>query len=789
MRKVICILFFLMSVSISGYSQSWEILNAAASRLMDEGHPGAAHSLFQAGMDLLPPSDSVHRSILFQNLASSSYALGSYSDALGYLMRAEKEGGPLEGKRAASLLNTRANLLQQLGRLDEAENDFSRALKLARGTRDEASIQLNLSDLQLKKGLPYEAASNALFALFKTTDPLDSLIAFRLLYRSASLNDSSEEVAVFQEKANDILKRRFPSDAYQQLLQLTTEAYTNEIAGNYSTALSLYEKALPGWISLRGYDNPETISILYGIAKTALGHGEYDRALEAYLEYLSHKLSFLRSEAMRLGQDDLRSFWNTSREGIVDAPLYVNVATQKRPEALGNLLNAVMLSKGFNQETVKSFRTQVALAGDSLLDSLYTAFRESHSDLSNFDREQSEMIAREMTVLLSKKGLSPSVFFMPSWERSANRLSVKSVAVEFTCGQHPEDSVVNGAFVYKKGDRCPVFVPLPSYEPLTPGIPAGRDTLSLLYSKIWLPLEPYIQKADTVFFAPAGDGHLLPLEALTDTNGVPFRNRHKAVIRLVSTADIPNIQIHPRIGEYILFGDMDYSVPKDGRAVGFLDNLSELEGSKREMDSLSLMLTLLPHQVFRRENATEEAFRSLKFNPNEPIVLHFSTHGAFFSYPTALNMMFYDDNYSRDVLKENPMLRTVLFMTGAYDQWLAKHHNPLEDATITAQEISEMDLRGISLAVLAACETAIGDSSPEGVFGFPYAFKLAGAKATIASLWSVNDDASCQMMIHFYRELIQGESPDEALKRASEAIRAQPRYKDPFYWAPFVVVR
>ena len=772
MRKVFWLLVFLALSTPNAHSQAWERLNAAGSRLMDEGHPAAALKLYQASLASLPPDDSLHRGAVFHNLASAHYALGSYWDALEYLDRAEKECGSVN-------YNTRGSLLQSIGRMKEAEEDFTTALDMAKDRREEAAIRLNLGALQLQQGRSSDAISNAFLALYKTRGPLDSLLAYRILQRASVLEHNLADAASFLRSCHSVLERHFAKDEYQQILQLTTEAYTLELAGKYPEALQLYEKALPLWRAFRGEVFPESISVAYGVAKSALNAGKKEHALKAYLDYIPYKLSYLSSEAMRLSQDDLRSFWRTSNEGIVDAPLYAEIAAEKQPEALGTLLNAVMLSKGFSRETVQSFRKQVRIAGDPVTDSLYTAFLESRADLAHYDRNHSASLEKQITERLRQKGLKASTAFSPDWKRSQKRLTKKSVAVEFT---------ESGAFVYKKGDKHPAFIPLSPYEFTIQGQAPDSWELKEMYTCFWQPLEPYIGKADTVFFAPSGDGHFLPLEAATDSTGIPLRNLHQAIIRLVSTADIPDIGIHPVIREYILFGDMDYHTPASERAFGFFSDIPYLEGSAKEMDEISALLGGKVCKVFRGDDASEEAFRSLRFNPKSPSLIHFSTHGVYFSYEDALKMMFYDDNYSKIVLEENPMLRTALLMSGAYDQWLALHHNPLHDATITAQEISEMDLRGVSLAVLAACKTAVGDDSPEGALGFPYAFKLAGAGATLATLWPVNDKVTSILMPLFYKLLLEGKSPEGALKSASEHIRTQPEYSNPHFWAPFIIV-
>jgi CHAT domain-containing protein len=88
-----------------------------------------------------------------------------------------------------------------------------------------------------------------------------------------------------------------------------------------------------------------------------------------------------------------------------------------------------------------------------------------------------------------------------------------------------------------------------------------------------------------------------------------------------------------------------------------------------------------------------------------------------------------------------------------------------------------LDLRGLELAVLSACETGLGEAAGgEGVFGLQRAFHLGGCRNVLASLWKVDDDATAALMAVFYHQLWQeGRPPLEALRRAQLALYRHPR--------------
>ena len=140
-------------------------------------------------------------------------------------------------------------------------------------------------------------------------------------------------------------------------------------------------------------------------------------------------------------------------------------------------------------------------------------------------------------------------------------------------------------------------------------------------------------------------------------------------------------------------------------------------------------------------------------------------------------------------LSDHPMIRSGLILAGANYAW--KTGRPLgnrEDGILTAYEISQTDLRNTELVVLSACETGLGHiEGNEGVYGLQRAFKIAGAKTLVMSLWQVPDYQTQELMTVFYGKLLTEKLPARlALRAAQDEMRRQ--HYEPYYWAGFVVV-
>jgi CHAT domain-containing protein/tetratricopeptide (TPR) repeat protein len=105
------------------------------------------------------------------------------------------------------------------------------------------------------------------------------------------------------------------------------------------------------------------------------------------------------------------------------------------------------------------------------------------------------------------------------------------------------------------------------------------------------------------------------------------------------------------------------------------------------------------------------------------------------------------------------------------------------------KEVYGLDLRGVDLAILSACDTERGKSiRGEGVQGFGRALLAAGARSSITALWRVADEPSREFMQQLYYELNHGAPKAEALRTAKLSfLRSSTLLRHPRFWAPFVL--
>ena len=108
---------------------------------------------------------------------------------------------------------------------------------------------------------------------------------------------------------------------------------------------------------------------------------------------------------------------------------------------------------------------------------------------------------------------------------------------------------------------------------------------------------------------------------------------------------------------------------------------------------------------------------------------------------------------------------------------------------LEAKDVLGMDLGGVALLALSACESGLGRvENGDEVLGFTRSFLSAGTSTLLASLWPVSDAATEKLMTTLYADLARGEEVQDAMRDAQRAVMANPETSHPFYWAPFNLI-
>ena len=111
-----------------------------------------------------------------------------------------------------------------------------------------------------------------------------------------------------------------------------------------------------------------------------------------------------------------------------------------------------------------------------------------------------------------------------------------------------------------------------------------------------------------------------------------------------------------------------------------------------------------------------------------------------------------------------------------------------QDGFLQTTDIYNLKLNA-ELVVLSACQTALGkEVRGEALVGLTRAFMYAGAPSVMASLWTISDRSTAELMTRFYQGMLVGKlSPAAALRDAQISMWKDSRWTRPYYWAAFTL--
>lgn len=305
--------------------------------------------------------------------------------------------------------------------------------------------------------------------------------------------------------------------------------------------------------------------------------------------------------------------------------------------------------------------------------------------------------------------------------------------------------------------------------------PQIQQSAQQLYQRLIQPIEDELKAAevDTIVYAPDSIMRYVPLTALHDgTQWLAQRYKVNYLTALALTPLDPDQNTTSRVLAAALTKNSQVKI------LGKTYNFPALQFTQPEVENLAKLLpntTTLINQSFNRSNLNQGAAQST--------ILHLATHG--------------------------------MFVPGSPDQSIILLG---DGSTLSLREIEQQwKFPNLSLVVLSACETAIGGKLGNGieVLGFGYQMQRTGARATLSSLWTVDDGGTQILMNAFYSALNQGMTKAQAMQEAQKALitgdystvggkrsdleivdahTGQPvllesnTLQHPYYWAPFILI-
>ncbi len=412
-----------------------------------------------------------------------------------------------------------------------------------------------------------------------------------------------------------------------------------------------------------------------------------------------------------------------------------------------------------------------------------------------------------------------------TWEKIRNGISENDIAIEFVVIPDTVELIV-AALLLKTNYSFPRLVPLFTKTQLRNAYLEDEINDSLWYSLFWMPIEKELEGVKRVFFTPSSLIHQLGIEYLKTPSNEIMSDKYE-IYRLSSTSEI--LRKNDSTIKYdiaMLYGGLDYNaqytndIPPTSDINSYnLTSFSSSSPMQRNLrDSLNarggfeelansyqevteIEATLKKKGIFTTmlsgSLGTEDSFK--KIDSKKVSIAHFATHGSYVNYDEAEqkrneNNLTFISNRDADSFyneEDKSLSRSFLIMSGG-NRLLQRDSllNEEDDGILTALEISQMDLRGLDLVVLSACETALGDISYEGVYGLQRGFKKAGANTILMSLDKVDDEATRILMVEFYKNLMAGKSKHQSLKDAQHYLRKVEggKYDDPKYWASFIML-
>jgi CHAT domain-containing protein/Tfp pilus assembly protein PilF len=775
------------------------------------------------------------------NLAILASANGEYVEAEVLYRRAlaiqEKTLG-LEHPNTVKALFSLGNMYLKTGGYAQAEPTLRRAFAIAEkapGIEPESKVRilLSLGGMYLEMGSP-ELAEPLLRQGLAIAEPALGVEHPLTAYMIGSLGVSHLRMGTY-DRATPLLKQSLTltkaalgPESYRTAEAIYDLASLYSDTGAHLDAMRLYQRAAAIYEKALGAEHPSTAQALKALATSRWARGERQRALSllqrvqrirtrnaerflvagsesrkrdylrALTEDTSIEVSFALSTpgpaATELGVTSVLQF----KGRVLDA-MAGSVARLRRSVAPTDQALFEQLEDAAGQFSALTYGQAGTLSAEqyrSRLVMLATRQQQLETELAS----RSQTFRREVApmTLANIRQAIPANAVLVEWFR----YTPFNPAFKSTQAPAAPRYV---AYVLKR-DRAPSAVDIGSAQPiealaqrlrLALSNPASTDVkqhATKLSDKILAPLRSHFQGVEHILFSPDGELNLVPMAALVDASNVYLAERFN-VSYLTSGRDLLRLATPTTA-----FADtIVVANPAYGRAGAIKPQVATLQpqrsmemdrggltfralaGTALEAQGLQDLLKLEPAQMLLQAQASEQNVKQLK----SPAILHIASHGFFLSDQQLTQELRRQHRLVETLAIENPLLRSGIALAGANERSSGDN----DDGILTALEAAQLDLSATQLVVMSACDSGVGEiQNGEGVYGLRRALALAGAQTQLTSLWKIPDDATYELMVEYYRRLVQGEGRAAALRSVQRKMMGDPALSHPYYWASFLAI-
>ncbi len=757
------------------------------------------------------------------NIGNTYYALGEYEKANIFYnksLRIRKTDMDEGYRPLAEIYNFKGNIHYTLGDYEKALEFYNKSKKrLRRGMIKRhpimAQTYMNISNVhyvnkEYKQARDFQ--EKALQILEKkfgknhsyTAQSYDQLgsIYFALM--------DYEKALEYQEKAKQILSSTLKINHPRKAPNYNNLAITKLFIGNYDEAIAYQGIAINITERILGNQHNETIDYKLNLAEMYKVIGKYSSADSLYQIIIPQTIESQNNSYLFLPDEQRMEYLNTVQNIYANfyafafaygseetAQLAANLLLNTKSLALDYSISFKEIITQMDDEQLTEFSEELTTLNRQLIgvEMSSSGTSKSQQRIASLRQQRDDLTAKLLRNKILKNKLNHEI---TTWQSLQNQLNDDEAIIDFLVINKGRKKSYCAILTRKTGTPLPI--PLTDESVIT-SILNNKDyigELSLrkqLYKELWQPLEVHLKEVKTVYLSPSGALHKIPFEALQNDKR-EYLSEHFQFHYHSSMRDFAKSE--PQQATYkdvVLIGHILYDL-KDSLEYQVLamrgdlrDKVTPLKGTLDEVNGIDTICRQanLPTALLTIDEPTEEVIQSLT-GDNSPSIYHFATHGVFLNSTDTTDSE--SKLRSRLRLSSDPLKRSALMLYGANHTWVKgeKILGSGEDGILTALEVTALDLQNTDLVVLSACSTGLGNvHNTEGVFGLQRAFKLAGVNHVVASLWDVDDEATKDLMVMFYENLlVKKQDPATALRHAKDELRNDGY--EPENWAGFILI-